>query len=82
MVAPKRNEVVQSLANSFNYKVINMEEVLADKIKATRLRDCGWLSDEEISTSVYEALKKTEKHHRGVILSGYPSNLQQALFLQ
>jgi adenylate kinase len=74
-VAPKRNEVVQSLSNTFNYKVISVEEVLADKIKSTKLRDSGWLSDEEISLSVYDALKKTEKHHRGVILSGFPSNL-------
>lgn len=40
-----------------------------------KLRDPGWLNDDIINETVFDNLKKTEKHHRGVIISGYPANL-------
>ncbi|CAD8096671.1 unnamed protein product [Paramecium primaurelia] len=72
VVATTRQEIVVSLANLFNYKVITIE----DHFKS------HWVNDDQVNEYIHAELKKTEKHFRGVIISGYPNNIKQAYYLQ
>jgi adenylate kinase len=71
VVAPTRQEIVISLANLFNYKIITIE----DHFKS------HWMNDDEVNEYIYSELKRTERHFRGVIISGYPNNIKQAYYL-
>ena len=71
VVAPTRQEIVISLANLFNYKIITIE----DHFKS------HWINDDEVNEYIYSELKRTERHFRGVIISGYPNNIKQAYYL-
>ena len=45
------------------------------------MKDIAWLEDEVVNKTIFSALVKTEKHFRGIIISGYPNNFNQGLFL-
>lgn len=62
------------LANIFNYKLIFAEDVMKEHIELSSLKDINWLDDDLVNKCMFNALVKTEKHFRGIIISGYPNN--------
>ncbi|KAL4442299.1 hypothetical protein ABPG74_005640 [Tetrahymena malaccensis] len=68
----KRKEVVDQIANAFNYEVINLED--DEQLKSKK--------SEIVNQNVKTLISKVEKHFRGVIVNGYPYDFETAIFAQ
>lgn len=67
--------MASSIANKFNFKLIDVPALLKTK-------DIGTVADEQANHTFKEAMTKVESVYKGVVVSGYPNNLVQANFLQ
>ena len=64
-----------TLCNKLNYKKVALEDLFKDSANIYDLKD------EKINDVVFKALEGVEKHYRGIIVSGYPFNLEQSIFI-
>lgn len=59
-----------------NFKKISIEDVFQDG------EDINTISNEEVNKYMLEEIEKAEKHYRGYIISGYPNNFNQSIFIK
>ena len=71
----KRNKFANSLANKFNFHLINLNTVFEGEHFYSK-------SNDSISKKVIEEVNKVDKMYRGIVISGFPNNAAQADALQ
>lgn len=72
----ERDQIVESCSTYLNYKKIAVEDLFKNE------KDILAVDNDKMNSAVSEALKGAEEHYRGYIVSGYPNNYNQAVFIQ
>ncbi len=65
-VANRRNDLATLLCNKLNYKKILVDDLFKES------KDVQSIKDSKLNETVLKAIDTTEKHYRGIIISGYP----------
>ena len=71
----KRNKIATTLSNKFNFGLINLHAIFGTE-------DYYFENNKTINEKVLAELKKVDKIYKGVVISGYPNNANQADFIQ
>ena len=70
-----RKRLAKIVSNKLNFKLIELSDIYNNK-------DYHLQNDTKISEKVVSELKATEAVFKGILISGYPNNLQQITYIQ